>query len=149
MKISSGTNVRIVRSLTLVLVMINICLLISCPSLFVNTADDTGDNDDFTDATFISPTTNSWTGAITSSTDIDVYERYFETGWYYIDMTGLSADLDIELYDSEETYRNSSEESGTTDERIHQSIITAGYYFIVVYGYWGDKSSYTITISQP
>ena len=138
------------RFLYITILIVITYLLVGCSLLFsIDPDDDTGDNDDFDDATLISNSTNSWSGEISSSSDIDVFKKWFDTGWYYIDMTDLTDDLDIDLYNSNESYVNSSEESGVADERIHQSIVQGGYYYIVVYGFAGDESGYTITISRP
>ncbi len=113
----------------IIMLIVIFSLLAGCSLLFGDPDDDTDDNDDFDNATFIANSTNTWTGEISSSSDIDVFKKWFETDWYYIDMTDLTDDLDIEIWDSDEDYLNSSEEWGTTDERISQTILTAGYYY--------------------
>ena len=132
----------------IIMLIVIFSLLAGCSLLFGDPDDDTDDNDDFDNATFIVDSTNTWTGEISSSSDIDVFKKWFETDWYYIDMTDLTDDLDIEIWDSDEDYLNSSEEWGTTDERISQTILTAGYYYLVVYGPFDDESEYTITITR-
>ena len=136
------------RILFIIILIVITSLLAGCSLLFgYDPDDDTGDNDDFDDATLISDSTNTWAGEISSSDDIDVYKKWFDAGWYYIDMTDMTEDLDIEIWKLDETYLNSSEEFGLLDERIEQTILADAYYYLVVYGPFGDESEYTITIT--
>ena len=146
----------IVKRFSFMVVCISIVCLVftGCPLAFNDDGggDDTGDNDDFIHATIIPKATKNWTGAISSDEDIDIFKVWFDGGaWYIIKLIGLTADLNIELWDIDEEYRNSGELEGVVDETINQSIIQddEGYFYLVVYGVDGEQSNYTIDISNP
>ena len=95
-----------------------------------------------------------------------IYEAYIgEAGdedWYYFDvdgkdvsitLTSLPSDYDIALYDENEWTIASSVASGSSDEEITASELSAGRYYIRVYAYSSHNSddSYLlqITLTEP
>ena len=105
-------------------------------------------NDDFTTATGID-VPGQIDGAIDRIDDEDVY--FFtatESGEITIDLTGLSDDIDLVVFDGTgEIELGRSEEFDTTDEQIVINVVSGESYFILVDGFSTAQSSYQLTVS--
>ena len=95
------------------------------------------------------------------------YEAFIETAededWYYFDvdgkeahitMTSLPEDYDMTLYDDDGWSIASSVASGSSDEEITTTELSAGRYYIKIYAYYGSfnsEDSYLlqITLTEP
>lgn len=64
-----------------------------------------------------------------------------------LSLTGLSADLDLQLLDSNGAVISSSTRGSTNDESINLSSLAAGDYYVRVYQYSGD-SNYSLRLSN-
>ncbi len=102
-------------------------------------------NGNFQAAYSLSSTSNSISGSICSS-DIDYFKIYLSSGSTYrftITWSG-STDLDLELYNSDQTNIQSSSGVSNT-ETITYYASSSGYYYIQVVHYTGNTVSYTLT----
>ncbi|OMP76746.1 zinc-dependent metalloprotease [[Flexibacter] sp. ATCC 35208] len=83
------------------------------------------------------------TGLISPSGDVDYYKFVITTsGTITITLGTLPADYDLKLYNSSGTQLNVSQASGTTSESISRTV-SAGTYYVQVYGYNGANSATT------
>ncbi|MGC9525407.1 MAG: pre-peptidase C-terminal domain-containing protein [Limnospira sp.] len=62
-----------------------------------------------------------------------------------LNLSGLAADANLYLYDSEQNWLNSSENSDTTDDTITASLGGGTYYALVQQ--WSDNTNYNFTLS--
>ncbi len=87
------------------------------------------------------------TGAVSSKSDVDYFRIQVAKG-ASIDLVlnGLSADLDLRLYNSSGKLVAISDNSGTEEEEIGGTVSNTVYY-AKVSGYSGAKSSYTLTLT--
>ncbi|WPV70482.1 reprolysin-like metallopeptidase [Chitinophaga sp. LS1] len=83
------------------------------------------------------------TGLISPSGDVDYYKFVITTsGTITITLGTLPGDYDLKLYNSSGTQLNVSQASGTTSESISRTV-SAGTYYVQVYGYNGANSATT------
>ena len=103
-------------------------------------------NDTFITATNISLGT-SYNKEIDSSTDVDYFKfTTSSAGTITVSLTGLTANLDVKLYDSSQSLLNSSANSGTSSEEIIYPASNSGTFYVKVYGYNSATSNYTLTV---
>ena len=89
------------------------------------------------------PTNTDITAMIGTSTDNDYYKFTTTSPNTYIKilLTNLPGDYDIRLYNSSLTQLAISQNGGTTSETIIRNTVSAGTYYIKVYGYGGAFST--------
>ncbi len=91
------------------------------------------------------PSTTS--GAISSSSDADYYKFYVSSaGTITVDLTGLSGEIDVILYDSTYTQKGSSTNGGTANEQIVVTTTAGGTYYLDVVSLTGDTGNYTLYV---
>ncbi len=114
--------------------------------------------------TILSRGNNSWNTALdlgtitatTSTTDdvgfddgIDFYEfRIASQTNVRLDLTGLSADIDLYLYRGNRRYLAASTNAGSQSERL-EGTLSPGTYYAIVYPWGGARSDYDLSISVP
>ena len=83
-------------------------------------------------------------GAVSTPTEADYY-RFTTTSseWALIKLGGLTADLQLKLYDSSCRLITTSQHAGTRFEQIYRSL-SAGRYYLGVSGVGGATSSYKV-----
>ncbi|MFM7166646.1 MAG: PPC domain-containing protein, partial [Planctomycetaceae bacterium] len=85
-------------------------------------------------------------GSLTGSDPEDWYRVPLSSaGNLTVDMTGMTADLDLEIQDRNGVYLSSSSKGSSTSETITLTGLSAGDYFIRIKRYNGASSSYTLT----
>jgi Zn-dependent metalloprotease len=91
---------------------------------------------------------SSLTGQISPSTDVDYFRIQVASGSYiHVNVTGLDADCDLKLYNSQGQLLAVSQNSGTTDEDIAGTVSKTVYY-AKVYGWNGATCHYTISLTN-
>ncbi|MGO1078287.1 pre-peptidase C-terminal domain-containing protein [Inquilinus sp. CA228] len=85
-------------------------------------------------------------GRVSNSDQTDVFS-FTTDGWttLSIDLTGMTADADLELRDSEGGTLGSAAAGGSDDEHI-ATVVKAGTYYLVVTSY-GDDTPYRLSVS--
>ena len=87
-----------------------------------------------------------WTDSVGSTDPIDYYRfEVREPSQLSVNLTGLSSDVDIILFDRNGKSLDSSTGSGTANESIGQSL-DAGVYYLRVYP-WSGSSDYRLTVA--
>lgn len=83
------------------------------------------------------------------SSDTQDYFRFHlnSSSQFNLSLTGLTADADVQLLNSNGSFIASSSWGGNHDEAINRASLTAGDYFVRVYQYSGD-TNYTLNISS-
>ena len=82
------------------------------------------------------------------SIDANDYFRFSVSDWSDVDvaLTNITGDLDLLLYTSDERIAASSEHVDLAEEEF-QTLLPPGTYYILVLGYEGAESAYTLTAS--
>lgn len=90
---------------------------------------------------------------ISSSTDVDYYRFTLNrtgtsSNYIGINLTHYNGDLDIRVYDSNHNQVGSSTSCGNT-ERVYLTGLSAGTYYMKVYGFSGARGNYSIAYNLP
>jgi hypothetical protein len=89
---------------------------------------------------------NNVYGSLTGSDQEDWYRvPVGASGTLQIDLTGMSADLDVDIRDSSGNIVGSSDAALSADEQIRLTGLSAGNYFVRVYRYSDAGSSYRLS----
>ncbi len=113
--------------------------------IYLTPSDDDGDT--FSTATTISIGT-SYNRDISTSSDLDYFKfTTSSAGTITVSLTGLTADLDVELYNSSQSFLDSSPNGGTTSEEIIYPASSSGTFYVKVLGGSGATSSYTLKVT--
>lgn len=91
------------------------------------------------------------TGFVGFNTDTDDYYKFVApgSGSTTINLSGLSADLDIKLFDSSGNTLGSSIHAETSTESITYSVEANQTYYVAVTSYLSSESTYDLTINTP
>ncbi len=88
---------------------------------------------------------SSISSVIDKSVDKDYYKiNVISGGWYTFSLTGISADLELRLYDSSENFLADSLHGGSTPEVITANLTNNGDYYLFIEGWSGAISSYSL-----
>lgn len=80
-----------------------------------------------------------------SDTDKEDYYRVTSTGSdYLLDLSGLSADANLEIYDANRTLIRASANAGTANERFIQPLAAGTYFFKVSQAAAGSQTNYSL-----
>lgn len=118
-------------------------VVVACPGTYDQTSNNT-----FGTAVAI-PLNTDVKGLIDVSTDVDYYKfTISRAGTITITLSTLPADYDIKLYNSSQSQKAVSQNSGTTTETINYTVST-GTYYVKVYPYNSAKSAscYTLKVA--